>query len=335
MREAVTYLDLEITVVPCARGSRHREHAAAAAKELLGKDKPSFPYLEDDAAGVRRTYYGRTYHGHTYHGHTYHGCEDGAAGVRPLEPEGAGYANHDHTCFGHAYCGLAYCGDTDQVRLFESEDIVRHLLAKYGNGAPLPAPEAYFLPSTLLTGWVPNLLRPSRGAMVDARAAGVDPPQLLTLYSCARRPSPAQRTHTCPVCPAAARPRAARCPPPPPLPPPPAPAPATITAFCRSPCVLPPPPPPPLPAPTRCSSPTLSPVLSDDGNQFCRLVREALTELDLPYTLVSVGKESPRRADLAALSGRSTAPYLVDANTCVAMGESADICAYLYREYSA
>ena len=75
--------------------------------------------------------------------------------------------------------------------------------------------------------------------------------------------------------------------------------------------------------------------LSDDGNQFCRLVREALTELDLPYTLVSVGKESPRRADLAALSGRSTAPYLVDANTCVAMGESADICAYLYREYSA
>ena len=52
MREAVTYLDLEITVVPCARGSRHREHVAAAAKELLGKDRPSFPYLEDDAAGV-------------------------------------------------------------------------------------------------------------------------------------------------------------------------------------------------------------------------------------------------------------------------------------------
>ncbi len=93
----------------------------------------------------------------------------------------------------------------------------------------------------------------------------------------------------------------------------------------------PPPPPPPLPPPTRCPTPTLS----DDGNQFCRLAREALTELDLPYTLVSVGKESPRRADLAALSGRSTAPYLVDANTGEAMGESADICAYLYREYSA
>ena len=68
MREAVTYLDLEITVVPCARGSRHRELVAAAAKELLGKDKPSFPYLEDDAAGVRCTYYGHAYYGHTYYG---------------------------------------------------------------------------------------------------------------------------------------------------------------------------------------------------------------------------------------------------------------------------
>ena len=83
------------------------------------------------------------------------------------------------------------------------------------------------------------------------------------------------------------------------------------------------------------SVPLPLPPPSDDGNQFCRLVREALTELDLPYTLVSVGKESPRRADLAAIAGRSTAPYLTDANTGVAMGESADICAYLYREYSA
>ena len=93
------------------------------------------------------------------------------------------------------------------MRLFESEDIVRHLLAEYGNGAPLPAPEAYFLPSTLLTGWVPNLLRPSRGAKVDARAAGVDPPQPLTLYSCAPRPSPAP--------PRPNEPTPARCAPPP------------------------------------------------------------------------------------------------------------------------
>ena len=221
------------------------------------------------------------------------------------------------------------------MRLFESEDIVRHLLAMYGNGAPLPAPEAYFLPSTLLTGWVPNLLRPSRGAMVDARAGGIDPAQPLTLYSCAppprRRRPPAHRTPYTEPMPARSAPlsraRARR-----------------VAAHphhrlrprhghrpLSHPRVLPPPPPPPLALPTRCPTPTLS----DDGNQFCRLVREALTELDLPYTLVSVGKESPRRADLAALSGRSTAPYLVDANTGVAMGESADICAYLYREYSA
>ena len=69
------------------------------------------------------------------------------------------------------------------MRLFESEDIVRHLLAKYGNGAPLPAPEAYFLPSTLLTGWLPNLLRPSRGAMVDARAGGVAAASIDSVYA--------------------------------------------------------------------------------------------------------------------------------------------------------
>ena len=66
VREVVTYLDLEITVVPCARGSRHREHAATAAKELLRKERPSFPYLEDVAAGVGSAYYGHAYYGSTY-----------------------------------------------------------------------------------------------------------------------------------------------------------------------------------------------------------------------------------------------------------------------------
>lgn len=73
MREVVTYLDLEITVVPCARGSRHREHVAAAAQEILGKDRPSFPYLEDNAAGVGHAYSGHAYCGHAYYGHTYCG----------------------------------------------------------------------------------------------------------------------------------------------------------------------------------------------------------------------------------------------------------------------
>ena len=75
-------------------------------------------------------------------------------------------------------------------------------------------------------------------------------------------------------------------------------------------------------------------LYSYDGNQFCRLVREVLVELDLPYTLNSVAKGSPRRAELTALAGRSTAPYLVDPNTDRAMFESADIVDYLFRTYT-
>uniref|UniRef100_A0A7S2HKC8 GST N-terminal domain-containing protein n=1 Tax=Helicotheca tamesis TaxID=374047 RepID=A0A7S2HKC8_9STRA len=76
-------------------------------------------------------------------------------------------------------------------------------------------------------------------------------------------------------------------------------------------------------------------LYSYEGNQFCRLVREVLTELDLPYTLKSSGKLSPRREELAALTGGSTqCPYLVDPNTNVQMAESKDIIAYLYKTYA-
>lgn len=71
------------------------------------------------------------------------------------------------------------------------------------------------------------------------------------------------------------------------------------------------------------------------GNQFCRLVREVLVELDIPYTLRSVGKGSPRRQELLELTGNSTqCPYFVDPNTGVAMAESADIVKYLYETYA-
>lgn len=191
VREVVSYLDLSLTVYPCARGSRHRATVEAAAASL-GVTRPTYPYLEDDAAGVR---------------------------------------------------------------LFESADIVAHLLECYGGGAALPPPSDYFLPSTFLTGWVPAAMRFGRGGAVEGRACSDAPAELLQLYSY-------------------------------------------------------------------------------DGNQFCRLVREALTELDLPYTLLSVAKGSPRREELVALAGRSTAPYLVDPNTDVAMFESADIVEYLFRTYS-
>ena len=77
-------------------------------------------------------------------------------------------------------------------------------------------------------------------------------------------------------------------------------------------------------------------LYSYEGNQFCRLVREVLTELDLPYELRSAGKESPRRSELAALNsdGSTQCPFIVDPNTNVKMNESADIIAYLYKQYA-
>ena len=74
-------------------------------------------------------------------------------------------------------------------------------------------------------------------------------------------------------------------------------------------------------------------LYSYEGNQFCRLVREVLCELDLAYEMRSTGKGSPRRDELQKLSGKTTAPYLVDPNTDTAMGESADIVEYLYTQY--
>jgi hypothetical protein len=75
-------------------------------------------------------------------------------------------------------------------------------------------------------------------------------------------------------------------------------------------------------------STTLLPLVlySYEGNQFCRLVREVLTELDVVYELRSCGKGSCRRGELSDLTGGSTScPYLIDPNTGVAMAESGDI----------
>lgn len=75
-------------------------------------------------------------------------------------------------------------------------------------------------------------------------------------------------------------------------------------------------------------------LYSYEGNQFCRLVREVLTELDIVYELRSAGKNSPRREELAALTGGSTiCPYLIDPNTDTSMSESYDIIKYLYQTY--
>lgn len=73
---------------------------------------------------------------------------------------------------------------------------------------------------------------------------------------------------------------------------------------------------------------------SFEGSPFCRLVRERLCELELPYILHNVAKGSPGRPAFVERSGRMMVPYLVDPNTGTEMFESADICDYLDRSYA-
>lgn len=90
----------------------------------------------------------------------------------------------------------------------------------------------------------------------------------------------------------------------------------------------------------RAARPSREPALplelySFEVSTYCRLVREALCELEIPYVLHNVAKGSPRRAAFEALSGRMMVPYLVDPNTGTAMFESAEIVSYLRRSYGA
>lgn len=68
---------------------------------------------------------------------------------------------------------------------------------------------------------------------------------------------------------------------------------------------------------------------------FCRIAREALCSLEIPYILHNVAKKSPGRPAFLERSGKMQVPYLVDPNTGVEMFESADIVAYLRKTYGA
>jgi glutathione S-transferase len=67
---------------------------------------------------------------------------------------------------------------------------------------------------------------------------------------------------------------------------------------------------------------------------YCRLAREALCELEIPYVLHNVAKKSQNRKDFVSRSGKMMVPYLVDDNTGKAMFESADIVKYLHATYA-
>jgi len=73
---------------------------------------------------------------------------------------------------------------------------------------------------------------------------------------------------------------------------------------------------------------------SFEASPFCRIVREELSVLEIPYRLHNVAKGSPSRQAFLARSGRMMVPFLHDPNTDADMFESADIVDYLRRTYA-
>jgi glutathione S-transferase len=74
-------------------------------------------------------------------------------------------------------------------------------------------------------------------------------------------------------------------------------------------------------------------LYSFEASPFCRIVREALCSLEIPYLLHNVAKGSPGREAFVERSGKMMVPYLVDPNTATEMFESRDIVAYLRATY--
>src|SRR5210317_2419983 len=67
---------------------------------------------------------------------------------------------------------------------------------------------------------------------------------------------------------------------------------------------------------------------------YCRLVREAFTELDLDVEIYPCPKQGERfRPELIERGGKAQFPYLVDPNNGRELYESLDIVAYLFETY--
>jgi glutathione S-transferase len=75
-------------------------------------------------------------------------------------------------------------------------------------------------------------------------------------------------------------------------------------------------------------------LYSMENSPFCRLVREELCALEIPYLLHNVAKGSPSRDAFVERSGKMMVPWLHDPNTDAGMFESADIIAYLRDTYA-
>ena len=82
--------------------------------------------------------------------------------------------------------------------------------------------------------------------------------------------------------------------------------------------------------------PALTLQLYDIENcPFCRLVREAFTDLAIDAQVYPCPKRGERyRPELVSRGGKAQFPYLVDPNTGVELYESMDIIAYLFETYA-
>ncbi len=75
-------------------------------------------------------------------------------------------------------------------------------------------------------------------------------------------------------------------------------------------------------------------LYSFEASPYCRIVRERLSSLEIPYELRNVARGSPGRPAFAEVSGRMQVPFLVDPNTGAALLESAEIARYLDETYA-
>lgn len=71
-----------------------------------------------------------------------------------------------------------------------------------------------------------------------------------------------------------------------------------------------------------------------EPSPFCKIVREAMVELELPHVYHSTSRGSGKRDELFKRAGHFQVPYLEDPNTGVKMFESAEIVEYLQATYA-
>jgi len=71
-----------------------------------------------------------------------------------------------------------------------------------------------------------------------------------------------------------------------------------------------------------------------ESSPFCKIAREALSELELPHIYHSCARGSAKRDLLLQKTGKFQVPYLEDPNTGAAIFESHDIVEYVRKTYA-